>query len=339
MSEANNQTNSSYQTINPDCWIIFTSSMVHNNNGNILLGFYVLSMLLITTTNIAMIVGLIKCFRKLSRINKLFIFLSLNDLMVGILLIPIQIYGVISGDKTSCTGAGVHGFLTVYAPSVSMTTVCLIALDRYMLISNKIFYENYLTSCFVTIWIIGELTIVIIGSLWYAISLQYQNLVVHGLLMLFLSTFVGIALGSVTVINIKLLRHVKQAAKESQQTFSFGTTRYEKKVTKTIIVISIILVICYLPTLIGLLYNSIFYFKPGNKIMRKKTNNIQQLLPWLTCLVELHSFLNASVFIWRNRIIVNYYKVMFHISVAPSTSSRNTASVSSTTQVIKCNQL
>ena len=280
---------------NKACLIVFTPDVVQNVNGTILTVIYTFSSVFITIFNVALILGLMKTKkhlpnRKLSRSNYLFIFLSSCDILIGVIHMPFKIYLNQTSTTTTCAEAGVQVFWNVFLTTLAGMTICLIALERYLYITNKPFYSRYITSSFIKIWIMIEVLVALTWSLWYTFVSQTQSNKSHGSFMFCLAIFEGFILSSVIVINIKLVRYVKERAQITEEHFDAKNAIYQKKVSKTILIISIILMI---------------YIMSGDG---GDTSMMKYVIMWVIVPADLNSGINALVYILRNKDIVQFYK-------------------------------
>ena len=132
---------------NKTCLIMFTPDVVQNVNGTILTVIYTFSSVFIMIFNVALILGLMKTKkhlpnRKLSRSNHLFMFLSACDILIGVILMPFQIYLNQTSTTTTCAEAGVQAFWNVFPITLAGMTISLIALERYLYMTKKPFYNS-----------------------------------------------------------------------------------------------------------------------------------------------------------------------------------------------------
>ncbi|CAN9511652.1 unnamed protein product [Ophioblennius macclurei] len=158
-----------------------------------------------------------------TRFNALIVNLAVADLLYCTVLQPISVDSYLylrwrSGELW-CT---IFGLLLFLSNSVSIITLCLIAISRYLLVAkravfNKVFSNLGLTSLLIFSWALGLISF---GPLWsvYVFVPQVCTCSFHrtkgrpySTIMLFLYFFVG--LGCVGVFYMLIYRHVLNASK------------------------------------------------------------------------------------------------------------------------------
>ena len=287
---------------NASCYRLFRPDIVNNMNGMLLKLALSGTCIFIVLTNVIMIIGLLKTNKqKLSVSKKLFLALSIADLLTGLITTPIQLTMVILKSEASCWLIAVQAFFNSFLPSTDMLLILNISLTRYALVTKSKFFEKYTTPPRLKI----ILLLIVIStsgvSLWYVYVSQTLDIYQHGCFLIFIAVFVTVTMTTTFAVNIRLLCFVK---KTSKCTRLKNALQYHKQVATTIFIISIVLIICYLPTII-------IFYKIGYNILQE--TNLQQLVyynymvPWAHLAILLNSALNSVVYISRSRPIKCYY--------------------------------
>ena len=132
----------------------------------------------------------------------------------------------------------------------------------------------------------------------------------YGVTIFLLSYSVFASLIIIEVIYMNTLLYLYLANIPSMiKTDVIGTNiqRNRRRVNKTIIIISAVLVIAYAPMLLGYLYLSTRSLVEERAISMSEKN----LLAWLCLPTVLNSGLNALIFMSRNTFFLNYFKSYF----------------------------
>ena len=273
---------------------------------------YALTSIFIIFANSFVIIGLHRTKKSFTRFDCLFILLSSFDLLVGLLVLPYQIYIIYRTGELSCFEVAMKSTVCVLTSTLSGMTTCLIATDRYLSIARKSFAETHVTSsCIIKIIVIE----IIISVMWcvFAVYASQQSRELPK--VIFLANFAiyeGILLSAVIVINILLFRHIKNRARSLiyiHGQLPDKVIKHKSRVNKTILIISISLVIAYMPSFFGFVLASI------SKLQNKPTNasTAHKVVPWIILPTNINSGLNASIFLWRNKELRVYFRSVLKV--------------------------
>ena len=288
----------------PKCLNTYTPDIVKNVNGKLLIASYSINMVFVCFANLAVIVGLWNTRKKpMTRSTKLFFILSGSDLLIGFVLMPTKIYQIEVSPNVTCHEILFRDFWTVFPVVHSGLIILLVSIDRYLLIVKNVFYKKYFTDSVLFGCVIGNASLSFAWGLWYVFVLKSVKRHQLAIFFMCLSIFEAVILLSVTIANVSLLKSVQRTAKES--TLQRNHDRYDQKLLKTIMLISVSLVTCYLPSVIGNCCMAFFLFYSTNQTHLKYAT-IAQL--WLIMPTIINSGLNASILIIRNKKLKDFFK-------------------------------
>lgn len=261
----------------------------------ILSGFIVIS-------NIILIIGIIKTrtSKAMTNTNKMFIFLSCVDLLTATLLLPYQIYMIEITPNMTCIDTAVRTFFSSFLPILSGETIVLIAAERYFLIGHKLMHRLHFSPQRLLIYVF--VTVAISGGwgLAYCFVSQQTDMRQSAIIFIGMAVYEGVLLIMGLVFNIKILRTVVNARRNS--TLSRSNKKTERKLSRTIAIICAILTLCYIPSVVGLA-NASYYIHTNN---RAEVASAMMTLYYTFLLATLNSGLNSAVYVVRNDKIKTY---------------------------------
>ena len=247
----------------------------------------------ITIVNIFLIIGLKSAYAKLTLSKKLFLYLSASDLVTGLVAIPYQTLMVIYGTKASCFQVHLQSFTNTFTPGFSMFTILTISIARYISVTKPTFFRRNANSSWVSVYMFGQVVVAAAASVWYATATTSIQL---GSYLVFVTALCVFVIGGSIVLNVFLFLKLRSSQDSTKKD-------YQKEVIKTLIIISVILSICFLP-------NGIVFALVGYYIMAD-VNNLElytKLIPWVYVPILLNAGLNSCVYIWRDKKINRYLR-------------------------------
>jgi len=282
-------------------------------NGKFEIVVYIFLFLLIIPSNTILIYSMIKTKETKTNTCKFLLFLGIGDLVAGIVLIPTHIT-IVHLQRYSCIGYSIKQFFEVFLSTSATILTLFMGLDRYIFISNPYLHTAcknkvpvlsiYLTMTYIISIAFGGSVVALIYS---TVSLRFAtifNLVSVSMYLLVLS--------SSLFVNGLLLNHIR---KQTMQIRKLSNTHiqssYQQRATKTVALISCIQFLTISPWIISLAYMT---FEFGEHEYIKNANVIYYIHSWLKMPMLLHSFLNSSVFMYRNKVLVKFIKLRFRIN-------------------------
>ncbi|XP_065671393.1 uncharacterized protein LOC136089349 isoform X2 [Hydra vulgaris] len=229
--------------------------------------------------------------------------LSVVDLTVAIIQTPLKILITTYLDNMKCFQIAIVAFWHVFPTMFSCCVILVISIERYLTIvhSNK-WHGIQIKNIYLTFVVYLFFSISIAMSLWFAISIatsSYEN-----------SPYIYTTIGSVTLIflifvtftNISLLTGTKQIMRSCDINVQ-RNKKVEKQLNKTIVMISVTLVVLYSPTVVAMLI-FVAALKTGNDLIE----NIHVILmSWSLFFCQANSMINSIIYILRCRKIKNYF--------------------------------
>ena len=253
----------------------------------------------ITITNILLICLLFKTNQLGLVINHFVLTMSISDICTGGIFLPFTLiyYGFLSYSKTIEDILFVLSSLFVH---FSALMVLAIAMDRCIHVNHLRSNRKFLSKLKAKIIIAGSFIL----ALGYAIFLLRMSHTRNTRkVILGICIYGGILLLSVGSIYIRLSCKVRQSTREIN-VGSFNSRQQPRRqvdfLTKTVAIILLSLVCCYLPYLtIGVIISFHSKGSCNNKTLTK-------LFIASHCLLYIYTAINALIIIFRNRAIVNY---------------------------------
>lgn len=303
-----NMANNTSLLMVPECFNIYREDVLKDPNGTVLLVFYCINMIFITVTNVALIFGLVKTSgSKMTRTNKLFIFLSINDLSVGLILMPLFIRQVaITPTSISCLENIFHSFWNVFPLALSGSHILLISIDRYLMIAKNIWHKSTFTDKVLLKTIFLEMLLSFCWAAGYAYVTRYYNLKNTAIYFMCLSVYEVVIVVSAMKFNLMILRNVNKTV-ATATSLNRNEKYYNKILPKTIMCITGTLALCYSPTMISFI--SMFYFLFYSEKQDDLRYTIIALM-WSVLPATMNSALNSCIYISRNTKLRNYYKAI-----------------------------
>lgn len=293
---------SNHSLLLPKCFVIFGPHIISEENNIALTVVYALIIPFTIISNILLITGVIKTKKNtLTPTQKLFILLSVCDLTVGVIQLPLQIYFLrISGD-ISCTQTALRAFWSVFPICLSGTNIFLISVDRYILMVHNRWYKTYFTTKVLIACIVTEIIICTLWAVWYLLLSLQTNTKKFSVLFICLAVYEAFVLCTAVFLNIALLNNVQAATRAS-------SVKHKKdlKLSHTIMLIAVTLLLSYTPSVCSLLVTAFFYLYSTNQ---SSLRSIAIMLIWTLVPPAINAGLNASIYILRNQRIKKLFKI------------------------------
>ena len=288
-----------------NCVYVFDDDLGKNASLLMLLGVFVICFFFITISNAMLIHGLRKTNKVLSLTKRLFIYLSSTDLFTGFVTLPVQITSLVLSKNAPCWLVGVQAFVNAFTISLAMFTLLSISITRFVSVTRSTFYKKYARRKYVVGVLIIQAVVALALTAWYVIATQLseQHL---GVFLTSVTLLCAGTIGTSVVLNVRLFFYLKKHQQSNpflkeHQRFN----EYHMEVTRTLLIICVLLLACYLPC--GIMYGVFGYYM----IIGKHEAMIYHIyVPWLHMLMILNAGLNASVYMLRNKKIIKYYKLL-----------------------------
>ena len=316
---------SNRQVINDSCSFLVAT---HAGNDVMFTSLYSLLAIFIIVSNITLMVVLFKINTKLTRFDWLFLLLSTSDLMVGLILMPLQIYLIHKNDSITCIEVGVKIIVNCFTATFSGLITCLIANDRYIFMTKKKFHKQHMTSRNMMA-IISVLFIICVA--WAIVGLQISTQgsdSTKSLYFLCFSFFEGFILIEVVTVNIRLYLFLERVKKTSHDNIN-SRCRYRSRVNRTILIISTFIVIAYTPSILGFLIGSSKSLV-NNSVYSSSSNWI---VPWILLPTFLNAGINSTIFMSRNNKVLAYISACHKKKSCSNTEVIQLTSINSTSEV------
>ena len=220
------------------------------------------------------------------RTDKLFIILSLSDICVGLVAVPVRSLPFFITDfEILCKLSPSLIFFTYFPYTFSWTMVIIISVDRVLMVTRCRMYQKFVTmnvlSLLIAFLLLKDILYVIFMSL-YLDPLEFSNKLLQFTVLFIESFFIF----STIVSYLYLLYFVKSKSKKIRP-FRHTLNQYEKRLTVKVIVIFICLVIFTMPQFIGVIFT--FYFDV------KSPTNKRNIVYWNAIILYTNSSVNAVI--------------------------------------------
>ena len=295
------------------------SSSVHNNGSKC---FYVMedenltpiikivyssilgvTFLFIIISNLLLILGIRKSYRnKMTLSKKLFLFLSISDLFTGLITVPIQFSMVFYGSQATCFQVQLQAFFNTFTPALSMFTILTVSIVRYVSVVKPNFYKRNAHSRWIFAVLMVQFVLSAAMALWYVTATTRRHL---GSFLIFVTLFCFAIIGSAVLLNIVLYIKLNSNSYSTTAVSNQKQKSYQKRVTKTIVLISVISSVSYLPN--GIVFGLVGYFiiAQGSHLYF-----YQVYIPWVFLPMILNAGVNSVIYMWRDTKISRYLSML-----------------------------
>ena len=280
-----------------ECILLFRTK--DTNERILLTAIYVSLIPLIIGANLLLIIGIIKTKRnRFTSSQILFSTLFVSDLTFGVVQLPSKIYLLWKRSEPTCFEVQLSAFSMSFPLGMSFNLLCVISIERYIYVVHNRFYTRVVTKKLLA-FTIGCL--ILISSIWSITDAQFRaklEIVKIAKVYIALSAYSGTILALAIVLNVSLLRNVKQKTQNSsvQQTL-------DSSLAKTIALIIGMMVAAYIPAIVAIIINS------ADKFYIKKRGSV---FLWALMPSQINAVLNSVVYLTRNSRMRRYYSNLFN---------------------------
>ena len=268
---------------------------------------YAIFIPLIVIANLLLVIGIMKVKRKeLTMSQILFILLALSDISLGVVHLPIQLFLLQTDTIITCLQLQLRGFWFTFPMILSGNTMVIIAIDRFIHVTKKRPTRKLLKGL-----IIVNVLITFTWSIIYAFLSDDLDIKAAAKYFISLSMYEGIGLAISVLLNILLLGNVQKQTRNSSinknrlPAKNFSVKRKSDSLTTTIVLISITLVITYIPS-VAVLNVAAYTFLFSSD--QEKIGTVPIAITWSLVPAQLNAILNSVIYISRNRKIKRYFK-------------------------------
>ena len=220
------------------------------------------------------------------RTDKLFTILSLSDICVGLVSVPVTSLPFFITDFEILCKLSPSLIFFFYFPYIfSWTMVIIISVDRALMVTGSRMYQKFDTMK-VLYFIIAFLLVKDILSVTF-MSLYLDALEFSNKLLQFTFLFIESFFIFSTVISYLYLLYFVKSKSKKMRPFRHTLNQYEKRLTVKVIVIFICLVIFTMPQFIGIIFT--FYFDVESPTIKRN------IVYWKAIILYSNSSLNAII--------------------------------------------
>ena len=220
------------------------------------------------------------------RTDKLFTILSLSDICVGLVSVPVTSLPFFITDFEILCKLSPSLIFFFYFPYIfSWTMVIIISVDRALMVTGSRMYQKFVTMT-VLYFVIAFLLVTDILSVTF-MSLYLDALEFSNKLLQFTFLFIESFFIFSTVISYLYLLYFVKSKSKKMRPFRHTLNQYEKRLTVKVIVIFICLVIFTMPQFIGIIFT--FYFDVESPTIKRN------IVYWKAIILYSNSSLNAII--------------------------------------------
>ena len=269
---------------------------------------------LIISANMLLIFGIIKTKRqRFTSSQILFLTLFSSDLTIGVVELPLNLYFKWRSSDRTCLEVQLGTFFRIFPICMSGTTLCVTSIDRYINVVHNEYHKRIVTNTSLTITIILMALISTMWATFDALLKKEKQLTKVAHFYIALSVYAGILLAVGVVLNVALLKNVKQKT----QNLAFQQS-LDSSLTKTIAIIVFVMVAAYLPLLMALSFAGYaLNNSTDKKLFRKKGVD----LLWTALPSQISAILNSVIYLARSSRMRRYYYKLFNCGIMKRISS------------------
>ena len=274
-----------------------------------------LTLVFILTSNSMLLYGLYKTKHTKGFTNKLFMVMSISDIICGCIVIPVYFANIyLVNDSDRCQQLSqIEGYVYIFFSFSSSVNTMYLSIDRFVFIRYPFKYKQIFEK---------KRTLVLALYISYSISTAFIILEADAneafyICSLFLLAFVFVIS---IALNVFLVKYIRKQNKEIRRlSNTYMQSSYQKRATQTVMVITLVLVLTHLPQ-VGLLSR----FLGLKQHLRPLDRSAILYFHWARLLVLANAGMNASIFISRNKPILKLYRNQFkRLSILKSSFSSN----------------
>ena len=252
-------------------------------------------------SNTILLYGSIRTTVKYNSTQKLFLVLSVSDLWTAVVALPIQIYIVNLVPNISCLASSIQVFTANHTPWNSGLTICVISLTRYITVTTKRLKE-FLDGKAFALAVFLNFLLALAVSFWQAFSFYYKQSISLSIYYFLAGSFALVLLTGVIVLNSKLISFLRKTRSKSV----IAKSRYQIKVAKTVLLISITTLMCYAPLIIGWMVSGYLYLFELDNIIIAQIFNL-----WPNVLAYLNCGIGPSIYIVSSGLMLRLWKYLY----------------------------
>lgn len=253
--------------------------------------FYIITSLLIVVSNALLLTKLI-CKNVKSRADKLFIILSLSDVCVGLVSIPVLSFPLFIRDLNLVCKLSPLLLFFLFTPFIfSWFMVIVISVDRVLMITKGHNYKKIMTMKV----LYGIVAILIVKDVSLSLYMSFNDTFLQETSKFILySQFICeiVAIGVTVVVYLYLLFFVRSKSKALSKS-KHGGHNVNKKLLNTVVCIFICLLIFTLPQFAGMALAEIIEIK--NPIIFRNITYWQWILVYSNC------YANAFILLYNSK--------------------------------------
>ena len=241
--------------------------------------------------------------KPLTATKKLLLILFGCCILVGLVLLPYQIYMVQRGEN--CSNVIGHTFTANFLTLVLIHLIVLMVMERHVLIvhrkKHRKDYSGRQLRLYVAIAVIVAAVWSIVQALLNNQSKKQSRLAVFFIVQV---TYVIVLLLFVVANTLKISKMVSIVSRQTSS-LNLHNKRTERRLSKTVILIAVIFVLCLIPLIVAMIYFA--HHLLDNDLDTDKTSSrlllSRQVLVWCTIPLFVSCFLASVVFVALDRKI------------------------------------
>ena len=279
---------------------------------------------LIICANLLLIFGIIKTKRKKFTSSQiLFLILFISDLTFGVVQLPVKIYLIWKSSAPTCFEVKLSAFSTSFPICISGAILCVISIDRYINIVHNNFYTKIVNKTFMITTIVCMIIISFVGAKFdaeYRAKLEIKKVAIVAIVF---SAYVGTIISIGVVLNVALLKKIKQKTQDSSRQQAL-----DSRLTKTIVMIILFMIAAYLPIMITLNIAAYGFISSTDKsFIRKRASDL--LFTAIPC--QINAVFNSVIYFSRSSRMKRYYYKLFNCDAAEKMFKRAVSPVPNVT--------
>lgn len=291
------------------CSSLFAPSLANHTHNLVAVVFYIVAAVFITAINLILAYGIYKYRQWKLRSTRLFVVILFPDLMVGLFTCPLITSYLIKPSINHCFYINFVSFFAIFPSLLSALTLLMISADRYFAVIRKSLHVKYATVTVITFAILFDTFMALIWPLIPYYLLQDNN---HGqaIAVISLGIFKLFIIVGVIIVYRSIWKAVKHTAQRTRQSIASenGSVNryYDQSLQKMSLIVSVSLVICFLPSCIANFY--IAYCKLANNIDQALFHYIEI---WTLLLMYLNSGINGTFTLQNNKRLRRWFRKIF----------------------------
>ena len=300
-----NNTTLKFQYTQPPCTLLHPNVQETFGDKQVLTPIYATLIPLNVIVNLLCIIGIIKTKPKsLNSSELLFLTLFVNDMTVGALQLPMQIFIYWKTNNLTCFEHQLNQFLNIFPICISGSLLCAIAIDRYINVACNTYYKRIVTKKLLPVVIAF---VIVNASIWatfevFLVDVDKRKVALAYFVLAISSTVVHVIVIS---FNVAILIKVKK-----QTQISTARQRMNLRLMKTIAMIVATYVVAYLPLTITL---NILTYAAMNSTDINFLKNLLNIFYITLVPAQLNAGLNSIIYLARSSNIKKYYyNLVFH---------------------------